>query len=106
MTTDFADPANFTSAAAVAVSVTAFRLVPNLVDVLPSLTLLTGAVLRSLNLGCSACLLLVRLFYFSVSFFLNKTLLAFCSFPCLAYPAVLRIPYRPVEKQERLRISM
>ena len=94
-----ADPANPTTAASAAV--TAFGLVPDLVDDLPSLALLTSVVLHSLNLRSSAYLLLVYLFYFFISLFLDKTVLAFLT--CLA---VLRILYRPVEKQVRLQISM
>ena len=94
------DPADFADPAAVAVAVSVSGLVPDLVDVLLSLVLLTGAVLHSLDLGSSAHLLLVYLFYFPVSLFLDETVLAFLT--CLA---VLRILYRPVEKQVRLRIS-
>jgi len=100
---DFADPADPAAAA-----VTAFELVPDLIDDL-SLALLTGAVLHSLDLGCSAHLLLVYPSYFSDPFFLDKTVLAFltflmsCSFPCLT---VLQILYRPVKKPERLRTLM
>ena len=94
-----ADSANSADFAAVAVSIS--KLVPDLVDDLPSLALLTGAVLYSLDLRSSAHLLLAYLFYFPVSLFPNKTVLAFLT--CLA---VLRIPYRPVEKQERLQILM
>ena len=89
-----ADPAN---SAAITVSVS--ELVPDSVDDLPSLALLTGAVLYSLDLGSSAHLLLVYLSYFSDLFFLDETALVFLT--CLA---VLRILYRPVEKQVRLRI--
>ena len=96
--TDPADPADSAVASA---AVTAFGLVPDLVDDLPSLTLLTGAVLHSLDLRSSAHLLLVYLFYFPISLFLDETVLAF-----LTRLAVLRILYRPVEKQVRLRISM
>ena len=92
------DPAD-SAAAAVAVTVTAFLLVPDLVDVLLSLALLTGAVLHSLDLGSSAHLLLVYISYFPSSS--NKTVLVF-----LTYLAVLRILYRPVKKQVRLRISI
>ena len=93
------DPADPADPAAVAVSVS--ELVPDLVDDLPSLALLTGAALYSLDLGSSAHLLLVYLSYFPDLFFPNETVLAFLT--CLA---VLRIPYRPVKMQERLRISM
>ena len=75
LTTSFAsftNPANSTAAA-----VTAFLLIPDLVDVLPSLALLTGVVLHSLNLRSSAHLLLIYLFHFPISLFLNKTVLAF-----------------------------
>ena len=93
-----ADPAD-SAVAAVAVTVAAFLLVPDLVGILPSLVLLTGAVLHSLDLGSSAYLLLTYISYFpGLS---DKTVLVFLT--CLA---VLRIPYRPVEKQVRLRISM
>ena len=101
------DPADFADSAAVAVSVS--ELVSDLVDDLPSLALLAGAVLYSLDLGSSACLLLACLSCFLVSFFLDETVLAFltsCSFLYLACPAVPRILYKPVEMQVRLRISM
>ena len=94
------DPAN-PAAASAAITVTAFLLVPNLVDVLLSLVLLTSAMLYSLNLGSSAHLLLVYLFYSPSPFFYSETVLAFLM--CLA---VLRILYRPIEKQVRLRILM
>ena len=85
------------AAATTAVTVTAFLLVPDLVDVLPSLTLLTGVALHSLNLGSSVYLLLAYISYFpGLSY---KTILVFLT--CLA---VLRILYRPVKKQVRLRI--
>ena len=106
--TDPADPANptdSTDSAAVAVSIS--KLIPDLVDDLPSLALLTGAVLYSLDLGSSAHLLLVYLSCFLVSFFLDETVLAFltsCSFLYLACLAVPRILYRPVKKQEKLQI--
>ena len=90
------DPADL-AIAAVTVTITAFLLVPDLVDVLPSLALLTGAALHSLNLRSSAYLLLVYLFYLSISLFLNKTILAF-----LTYLAILQILYRPIKKQVRL----
>ena len=78
-----ADSADFVnSAIAAAVLVTAFELVPDLVDVLPSLALLTGTVLYSLNLGSSAHLLLVYLFYFFNLLFLTETVLVFLA--CLA----------------------
>ena len=97
-----ADPADLADpAAAASAAVTAFGLVPDLVDDLPSLALLTSAALHSLDLRSSAYLLLVYLFYLPVSLFLNKTVLVFLT--CLA---VLRILYRPVEKQVRLRILM
>ena len=91
---DFTDFADFT---AIAVSVS--ELVPDLVDDLPSLALLTGTVLYSFDLGSSAHLLLIYLSYFSDLLFLTKTVLAFLT--CLA---VLRILHRPVETQARLRI--
>ena len=103
---DSADSANFADPAAVAVAVSVSGLVPDLVDVLLSLVLLTGAVLHSLDLGSSAHLLLVYLFYFPVLLFLNETVLALLTFCPFLYPAVLRILYRPVEKQVRWRISM
>ena len=89
---DLADPA-------ASAAVTAFGLVPDLVDDLPSLALLTSTALYSLNLRSSTHLLLVYISYFPGSF--NKTILVFLT--CLA---VLRILYRPVKKQVRLRISM
>ena len=95
LTAGFADLA----AASAAVTVTAFLLIPDLVDVLLSLVLLTGAVLHSLDLGSSAYLLLAYISYFPSLSFLNETVLAF-----LTRLAVLRILYRPVEKQVRLRI--
>ena len=95
------DPAGFTNPAAVAVAVSVSRLVSNLVDVLLSLILLTSAVLHSLDLGSSAYLLLAYISYFPGSFFHGEIALLFLT--CLA---VLRILYRPVEKQVRLRISM
>ena len=104
--TDPVDSTDFANPTAITVAVSISGLVPDLVGVLLSLVLLTGVVLHSLDLGSSAYLLLVYLFYLPVSLFLNKTVLAFlmfCSFLCLA---VLRILYRPVEKQVRLRISM
>ena len=70
-----ADPANSADSAAVAVSVS--ELVPDLVNNLLSLALLTGTVLYSLNLGSSAHLLLVCLSYFSDLLFLAETVLAF-----------------------------
>jgi len=76
---------------AVATAITVFRLVPNLINDL-SFTLLTSAVLCSFNLRSSAHLLLVYLFYFPSPFFLKKIVLIFltsCSFPYLAYSAVL-----------------
>ena len=76
------DPADSTNSTAVAISVS--DLVPDLVDNLPSLALLTGAVLYSFNRGSSAHLLLIYLFYFSNLLFLAKTVLAF-----LIYLAVL-----------------
>ena len=81
-------PANPADFAIISVS----ELVPDLVNDLPSLTLLIGTVLYSLNLGSSTCLLLVCLSYFLVSFFFNKTVLAFlmsCLFLYLACLAVL-----------------
>ena len=84
---DLADP---TDSVAVAVSVS--KLVPGLVDNLPSLALLTGIVLYSLDLGSSARLLLIYMPYFSNMLFLAKTVLAF-----LMYLAVLQILYRPVK---------
>ena len=88
-----ANPANPTdlAVAAVAVTITAFLLIPDLVDVLLSLALLTSTVLYSLNLGSSTHLLLAYISYFPSSS--NKTVLVFLT--CLA---VLRILYRPVEK--------
>ena len=62
-----------------------------------SLVLLTSAVLLSLNLGSSAYPLLTYISYFPGSS--NKTVLVFLT--CLA---VLRILYRPIKKQVRLRI--
>ena len=87
--------ASFTDFTIVAVSVS--RLVPNLVNVLLSLTLLTGTVLYSLDLGSSARLLLIYMPYFSDMLFLAKTILVFLI--CLA---VLQILYRPVKTQVRL----
>ena len=72
----------FTNFAAIAVAISVSKLVPNLVNNLPSLTLLTGAVLYSLDLGSSTHLLLVYLSYFSDLLFLAKTVLAFLI--CLA----------------------
>ena len=72
-----ADSADFAAAAA-----TVFKLVPDSVDDLLSLALLTALVLHSLDLGSSTYLLLVYLSYFSDLFFLNKTVLAFLT--CLA----------------------
>ena len=83
-----ADPTDLADPAAVAVAGSVSKLVPDLVDDLPSLALLTSAVLYSLDLGSSACLLLAYLFCFLVSFFFNETVLAFltsCSFLYLAY---------------------
>ena len=77
-TADFTDPADSAAAASVAV----FELVPDLVNDLLSLALLTDAALHSLNLRSSAHLLLVYLFYFPVSLFLDETVLAFLT--CLA----------------------
>ena len=94
--TNFANLAAIAVAVAISISVTAFRLVFNLVDDL-SLTLLTSAVLYSLNLGCSAHLLLIYISYSSSSFFYNETALVF-----LMYLAILRILYRPIKKQVRL----
>jgi len=81
-----ADPADFTNSAATiaavtvaAIAVTISRLVPDSVDVLPSLALLTGVVLYSFNLS-SAHLLLIYIFYSPNLFFLNKTILAFLTF--------------------------
>ena len=91
------DPTNFADFAAVAVSVS--ELVLDLVDDLPSLALLIGVVLYFFNLGSFVCLLLAYFFYFLISFFFNKTVLAFltsCSFLYLACLAILRILYRPV----------
>ena len=104
MTVDPADSTNLTDSAAVAVAVSVSELVPDSVDNLLSLTLLTGAVLYSVNSGSFTCLLLAYL-----SYFLDETVLAFLtsySFPYLACPAVLQIPYRPVGRQERLQILM
>ena len=85
------DPADPADPAAVAVAVSVSGLVPDLVDVLLSLVLLTGAVLHSLDLGSSTYLLLAYISYFPGSS--DKTVLVF-----LTYLAVLRILYRPVEK--------
>ena len=93
------NPADFANPAAVAVAISISRLVPDLVDVLLSLTLLTGVALHPLDLGSFAYLLYVYLFYFPISLFLNKTVLAF-----LIYLAILRILYRPIKAQVRLRI--
>ena len=93
--TNLADPAAITSAT---ITITAFLLVPDLVDVLLSLALLTGAVLHSLDLGSSAYLLLIYLFYFPISLFLNETVLAFLTFCSFLSLAVLRILYRPIKK--------
>ena len=93
---------DFTNFAAIAVTVSVFELVPNLVNNLLSLALLTGVVLYSFDLGSFVCLLLTCLFYF-----FNETVLAFLtsySFPYLACPAVLQIPYRSVRRQEKLQI--
>ena len=106
---DFTDPTDPADSAAVAVAVSVSKLVPNLVDNLLSLALLASAVLYSFNLGSFACLLLIYLFYFLISFFFNETVLAFltsCSFLYLAYLAVPRILYRPVRIQVRLQISI
>ena len=96
------DPTDFTNSnTATAASITAFKLVPNLVDDLLSPALLTSAVLYSLNLGSFAYLLLTYLFYFSSPFFF-KTILVFlisCFYLCLA---ILQILYRPVEKLKKL----
>ena len=94
---DPANPTNSTDSATIAISIS--KLVPDLVDDLPSLALLTSAVLYSLDLGSSAHLLLVYLSYFSNLLFLAETVLAFLT--CLA---VLQILYRPVKTQARLRI--
>ena len=100
LTINPADPANpADSADSAAVTVSVSDLVPNLVDNLPSLALLTGAVLYSLNLRSSVHLLLVYLSYFSDLLFFTETVLAFLM--CLA---VLQILYRPVEMQARLQI--
>ena len=102
MTVDPTNSANLADSAAVAVAVSVSELVPDSVDDLLSLALLTGAVLYSFNSGSSACLLLACL-----SYFLDKTVLAFLtsySFPYLACPAAPRIPYRPIKTQARLRI--
>ena len=80
---DSADPADLAdSAVAVAVAVSVFELVPDLVDDLLSLALLTGMVLYSLDLGNSVYLLLIYLSYFSDLLFLAETVLAFLM--CLA----------------------
>ena len=105
-TAGFADLADPAAVASAAVTVTAFLLVPDLVDVLLSLVLLTGAVLHSLNLRSSAHLLLIYLVYLPISLFLNKTVLAFLTFCSFLCPAVLQILSRPVKKQVRLRISI
>ena len=91
LTAGFADPT------AVAVAVSVSGLVPDLVDVLLSLALLTSIVLHSLDLGSSAHLLLAYISYFPGSFFHSEITLLF-----LTYLAVLRILYRPIEKQVRL----
>ena len=71
-----------------------------------SLALLTNAALHSLDIGSSAHLLLVYLFYSPVSLFLDDTVLAFLAFYSFLCPAVLRILHMPVEMQERLQILM
>ena len=91
---DSADSADFAAAAVFVVEP-----VPDLVDDLPSLALLTGVVLYSLDLGSFAHLLLVYLSYFFDLLFLAETVLAFLM--CLV---VLQIPYRPVKTQARLQI--
>ena len=75
LTTSFTNLTNPTAIASAAI--TAFRLVPDLVDDLLSLALLTSVVLYSLNLRSSTHLLLIYLFYFPILLFLNKTVLAF-----------------------------
>ena len=90
--TNLANPAD-SAVTTIAITITAFLLVPDLVDVLLSLALLTSVVLYSLNLGSSTHLLLVYISYFPILLFLNKTVLAF-----LTRLAVLRILYRPVKK--------
>ena len=77
---DPVDPANPADSATSAVTV--FELVPDSVDDLLSLALLTGAVLYSLDLRSSAHLLLVYLSYFFDLLFLAETVLAFLT--CLA----------------------
>ena len=90
---DPVDPADSADSADSAVtSVAVFELVPDLVDDLLSLALLTALVLHSLDLRNSAHLLLIHLFYFSISLFPDETILAFLT--CLA---VLYILYRPVK---------
>ena len=96
MAVDLANSADSTAA-----TISVSKLVPDLVDDLLSLALLTNMALHSLDLGSSAHLLLVYLSYFPNLFFLAKTVLAFLT--CLA---ILRILYRPVETQARLRILM
>ena len=92
------NPTNPTNLAitTIAVTITAFLLVPDLVDVLLSLTLLTSAVLYSLNLGSSAYLLLIYISYFSSSS--NKTVLVSLTFYSFLYLAILQILYRPIKK--------
>ena len=90
---DPANPADSADSTAAAIAITAFLLVPDLVDILLSLTLLTGVVLHSLNLGSSAHLPLVYISYSPSSFFYGEIALLFLT--CLA---ILRILYRPVEK--------
>ena len=100
--TDFADPI----AAAAAITISISRLVPDSIDVLPSLALLTNAALYSLDLGSSAYLLLVYPSYFFGPFFLDKTISVFLASCSFLYPAVLRILYTPIKRQERLQILM
>ena len=85
------NPADFANPTAIAVAISISGLVPNLVDILLSLVLLTSAVLHSLNLGSSAYLLLTYISYFPSLF--NKTILVFLT--CLT---ILRILYRPIKK--------
>ena len=90
LTTSFA---NLTNPAATSATISVSRLVPNLVDILLSLALLTSMVLYSLNLGSSAYLLLIYISYFPSLFFYGEITLLF-----LTYLAILRILYRPIKK--------
>ena len=86
------NPTDFADFTATTIAVSISGLVPNSIDVLLSLALLTSAVLYFLDLGSSAHLLLIYLFYFPNPFFFNKVVLAF-----LTYLAILRILYKPVK---------